>query len=216
MKQLLLYDLDGTLVDTLQDITEAANHMRQRVGLTPKPAEEVRRYIGGGVQELVRQCLETEDAAAIDDGVEIYRAYYTRHLLDHSRLYPNAQQMLEYFKDRRQAVITNKPNPYSTQILEGLGVAKYFRDIIGGNSGYPKKPDPAALMAVLSHQAVPSMDAVFIGDSPIDVETGRRAGVLTAMVLHGFSDEAELREAAPDLLVKDFEELLAQAQRQRW
>ena len=216
MKRLIFYDLDGTLVDTLQDIADAANHMLVRLGLPPREPTDIRGAIGSGVQELVRRCLRTDDPARIDQGVALYRAYYTQHLLDHSRLYPGAQKLLDHFKDRRQAVITNKPNPYSTDILRSLGVAGYFCEIIGGNSGYPAKPDPAALLAVMGREGVAAEQAVLIGDSPIDIETGRRAGALTVTLTHGFSTAAEIRGASPDVLVDSFDELLILVTAQRW
>ena len=91
MKRLILYDLDGTLVDTLEDIAQAANHMLRALGAPTLPASAVRRYIGDGLHELVKGCLKTDDPVSIERGSKIYRAYYTTHLVDHSRLYPGAQ-----------------------------------------------------------------------------------------------------------------------------
>ena len=216
MKRLIVYDLDGTLVDTLGDIVQAANHMLGELGSPALAAGDIRRYIGSGVQELLTHCLKTDDPARVAQGVTLFRAYYTAHLVDHSQLYPGARTVLDHFRARRQAVITNKPNPYASDILHALGVADYFCEIVGGESAFPKKPDPAALLALMEQARVGPPETVFIGDSPIDVETGRRAGVTTAMVLHGFSDEAELRVAEPDVLVKDFSELLRAAKQAGW
>ena len=216
MKRLIMYDLDGTLVDTLQDITEAANHLLDHFGLPRRSSMEIRGFIGGGVEELIRRCLGTDDPVRLEEGIAIYRAHYRQHLLDHSRLYPDAQRLLEYFKSRRQAVITNKPNPYSTDILRSLGVAEYFFAIIGGNSGFAIKPDPESMMALMQREQVSPPQTLFIGDSPVDVEAGRRAGTMTVTVTHGFSDEPELRAASPDLIVRGFNELLAVAQQHQW
>ena len=214
MKRLIVYDLDGTLVDTLGDITEAANHMLRQLARAEVPAAEIRRAIGGGVQELVKRCLNTEDARAIEDGVGVFRAYYRSHLVERSRLYPGARAMLDHFKGRRQAVLTNKPASLSLEILRALSVGEYFCEVIGGESSFPKKPHPAALRALMEHAGVTPDDTLLIGDSPIDVSTGRNAGVLTIVVTHGFSDEAELREASPDALVSHFNGLLEYAMRQ--
>ncbi len=216
MKQLIIYDLDGTLVDTLEDITCAANHMLRMLQTPGVLAREVRGYIGCGVQELVKRCVKTEDPKRIEYGVSVYRAYYARHMLDQSRLYPGAQAVLDYFKARRQAVITNKPNPFSREILTALGVADYFFEIIAGDSAYPKKPDPAAALAIMQQAGSHPEETLLIGDSPIDIETGRRAGVATVGILHGFSDKDELLAAAPDLLVRDFAELLQRAKAEVW
>jgi len=216
MKRLIIYDLDGTLVDTLEDITEAANHMLTQLGAEPLSAEAVRRLVGKGLEQLVANCLKTQDAGRITEGLAIYRAYYGRHLLDHSRLYPHAREVLEHFKTRHQAVITNKPDPYSRTLLAALDVAGYFHDIIAGNSAYPRKPDPAAVAAVMAATRTTPADTLLVGDSPIDVETGRSAGVFTVAVAHGLADEAELVRLGPDAIVRDFEELLRRAQEEGW
>ena len=216
MRQLICYDLDGTLVDTLEDIAQAANHMLRELQVPPLPVHEIRRSIGKGLHELVTHCLKTEDPQRIEQGTRIYRAYYTQHLLDHSRLYAGTQALFDHFSTRRQVVITNKPNPYSRQILESLGVAHYFCEIVAGNSAYPKKPHPAALLALMEREQVHPMDTIFIGDSPVDIETGRSAGVVTIGVLHGFSDAQELITAHPDVLVENFAQLLELAQRHGW
>lgn len=215
-KRLIVYDLDGTLADTVEDIAEAANHMLSQVGDAPVSAQEIRRYVGRGVYQLVKDCLGTEDPSRVDAGLAIYRRYYRQHLLDHTRLYPLAEDVLKYFGGRAQAVITNKPNPYSREILVGLGVADYFVEIIGGDAPYPRKPDPTSLRAVLEQIGVPPADALFIGDSPVDVATGRSAGVLTVTVLHGLAEEAELRAAGAELMVRDFRALLELAKREGW
>ena len=216
MKRLVLYDLDGTLVDTLADIAEATNHMLQTLQAPPMPADAIRQFVGRGVQELVAACLKTEEPQRIEEGVAIYRAYYAQHLLDQSRLYPGATALLDHFASRTQAVVTNKPNPFSQQILDALGVAHYFVEIVAGNSAYPRKPDPASVHALMAAAKATPHDTVLIGDSPIDIETGRNAGITTVAVLHGLTDEPELVRAKPDWLVRDFAELLAVAGRQRW
>jgi phosphoglycolate phosphatase len=216
MKRLLLYDLDGTLVDTLEDLTASANHMLRALGSPTISSQEVRRHVGHGVRELVRRCLKSDESSRIDDGMRVYLAHYAQHRLDHARLYPGAREVLEHFASRRQAVVTNKPNPFSRDILEALGIARYFAEIIAGDSGFPKKPDPGAALALMRAEAVTPGETVLIGDSPIDVETARNAGVGVACLLHGLSDAAELSATSPDVLVKDFAELLALAKAQGW
>ena len=216
MKRLVLYDLDGTLVDTLADIAEATNHMLQTLQAPPMPADAIRRFVGRGVQELVAACLKTDEPQRVEEGVAVYRAYYSQHLLDHSRLYPGAIALLDHFASRPQAVVTNKPNPFSQQILEALGVARYFVEVVAGNSAYPRKPDPASVQALMVSTNVHPHDTVLIGDSPTDIETGRNAGITTVAILHGLTDEPELALAKPDWLVRDFAELLATARQQAW
>lgn len=215
VKRLLIYDLDGTLVDTSRDLTQSANHLRSQFGLPPLATAAVVQLVGRGMDRLVAGCLNTDEPDAIARGIDIYRAHYAQHLLDHSRLYPSAETLLQRFHDRIQSVITNKPEGLSCAILTGLGIADYFADIIGGDSGYPKKPDPASLQAVLAKHRVPPQEAVFIGDSDVDVRTGRQIGVETVLVDHGFADEEQRRASQADVRVKNFDELLKLANT-RW
>jgi len=148
--------------------------------------------------------------------MRLYRAYYAEHLLDQSALYPGVRDVLDYFKSRTQAVITNKPDPYSREILVGLGVIGYFADVITGDSLYPKKPDPASLRALMARYRIEPAQTLLIGDSPIDIEVGRQAGVQTVGVAQGFADDDELRVAKPDVIVRNFEELLRRLRAERW
>ena len=216
MKRLIIYDLDGTLVDTKEDISRAANHMLSQLHLPPLASQEICRYVGRGLHNLIKGCLQTDDPRRIEQGTKSYRAYYAAHLLDHSRLYPGAQEALEYFKSRAQVVITNKPNPYSREILMGLGVAGYFIEIVAGDSAYPKKPDPAAVRSVMERAQAAPEETLMVGDSPIDIETGRNAGVLTVGIAQGFADDHELQAASPDVLIRNFTELLTLVRQRRW
>ena len=215
-KRLILYDLDGTLVDTRVDITHAANHMRTQMGLAPLPQAEVCRSVGLGLHQLVQSCLETQEAARIEQGMAIYRAHYSAHLLDHTALYPSVKEVLEHFRERAQAVVTNKPDPYSRRILERLGVAGYFLEIVAGNSGWPKKPDPAGILAVMQKAGATPEQTVLVGDSSIDVQSGARAGIATVGVAQGFCERAELEAAGPNALVENFSQLLELARGQGW
>ncbi len=216
MKQLILYDLDGTLVDTLADLTRAANETLRVLQLPAVDAEAVRRAVGRGVHELVKDCVQTDDPKRLAYAVQLFRAFYARHLTDCSRLYPGAREVLDYFRPRSQAVVTNKPNPFATDLLTALGVTGYFFEIVAGDSRYPKKPDPTAIQELMRQRQVEPQQTIFVGDSLVDVETGRRAGVLTAVVAHGFSDAAELATAGADLVVEGFGELLAYARAHAW
>ncbi len=216
MKRLIIYDLDGTLVDTLEDITLAANEMLRVMQAPAASPREVRGYVGRGVQQVVKGCLKTDGPAQIEHGIKVFRAFYARHLLDHSRLYPRAKEVLEYFKRRNQAVITNKPNPFAGDILRALGVEQYFVSVIAGESEYPKKPNPTSVQAIMSRCGVKPEETLLVGDSPVDIETGRNAGALTIGLTHGFSDEDELTMAAPDFMARNFEDLLKLAKQQGW
>ena len=211
-----MYDLDGTLVDTLEDIAGGVLHALRALGAPPVTIPEIRLAVGRGVHDLIAQCLKTADAQRVQEGVAAFRAHYAEHCLDRSRPYPGTQELLAHFRGRHQAVITNKPDPFAHRILDALGLAGHFVQIIAGGSAYPHKPDPAALQAVMRAVGAAPPETLVVGDSVIDVQMGRRAGAATAVVLHGLGTEAELRTAAPDVLVADFAELLMLARQRKW
>ncbi|MCM8776498.1 MAG: HAD-IA family hydrolase [Candidatus Omnitrophica bacterium] len=216
MKKLIVYDLDGTLVDTRDDIASAVNHALWQLGFPVLNRPEVCRFVGRGLHYLIGHCLGVEDPDTVERGAKLYREYYAAHLLDHSRLYPGAKEVLEYFKLRKQMVMTNKPNPYARDILEALGVAGYFVKIVAGNDEYPHKPSPDAVLAMMNAEAVQPEDVLFVGDSPIDIETGRNAGILTIVLSHGFSTEDELKSAAPDVIFKNLSGFLQYVKQVGW
>ena len=216
MKYLIIYDLDGTLVDTRKDIADAANHMLHQLARPSLSVAEISGYVGRGLDQLIRGCLKTDDSLLLEQAKASYRGYYAAHLLDHSRLYPGSREILEYFRMRKQAVFTNKPNPFSSDILIRLCVMDYFCELITGDAAYPKKPDPAAVFAIMDKTKVKAQDTVFVGDSPLDVETGRAAGVLTIGIAQGFATKDELVAANPDVLLDNLHELLDLAKRQEW
>ncbi len=216
MKQLIIYDLDGTLVDTREDIARAANYLRSVMNLSPLTRETISGFVGRGVFHLVSNCLGTQDPKQVEKGIKIYRDYYGRHMLDNTALYPDTGEILAYFKNKNQAVVTNKPNPYSKDILHALGVGSYFLDIIAGDSEHPKKPDPAALFFLMKKCRAGKGETLFVGDSVVDIETARNAGVEIAIVSHGFEKENDLKSASPDFMVKNFKELLALAGSRKW
>jgi phosphoglycolate phosphatase len=215
-KRLIIYDLDGTLVDTGDDIVQSVNSMMQQLGRTPLNRGDIIPCIGGGLRPLVVSCLKTDDPRLVEQGMKLYRAHYTDHLLYRTVLYPSARRLLERFKDRHQAMVTNKPNPFTATILNGLGIAHFFVDVITGDSGYPRKPDPTAIHLLMEKTQVTGQETVFVGDSAIDVETGHHAGVFTVAVTHGFGDPASLSFAQPHLLVPDLNGLIAVANREGW
>jgi len=214
--RLIVYDLDGTLVDTKADIGRAVNYALEGLGLPPRPQPTIEQFVGRGLRHLIQQCVGVDDPARIEEGMRLFRASYAEHLLDESRLYPGAREVLEYFRSRIQVVITNKPNPFSQQILDGLGIAEYFAELIAGESAYPEKPDPTGLLAVMGRHGTTPANTLLVGDSAIDIEMGKRAGITTAAVAHGYVGEDDLRAAGPSVLVRDFRELLARARREAW
>lgn len=213
---MILYDLDGTLVDTSQDITQAVNHMLNQMGHEALSLEHVRQNIGRGVFELVAGCLNSGSKEHMEEGMTLFRSFYREHLTDQSTLYPAAQSVLNYFKKHHQAIITNKPEPFTKELLGALGLSEFFSHVISGNIGYPRKPDPAGITFVMEKLGVAKAEAIFIGDSVVDMQAGRNAGILTVAIKHGYGEEKDLLDTGPDLIVEDFNEFMECAERYGW
>ena len=208
--KLIVYDLDGTLIDSRRDIANAVNGTLKELGLKTLPMEQVSSFVGSGVMHLMRQTLEvvtSDPARYVDCSIKLFRRRYAEHLLDETRLYPSVIKVLEFFKARKQAVITNKPEDFSVTILRELGAASYFFRIVGGDRGFPKKPDPGSLQELLRSVGGAPEETVFVGDSAIDIETGKNAGVKTVAVTYGFGKQDEIEKSQPDFILADLEEL---------
>jgi phosphoglycolate phosphatase len=216
LKKIIFYDLDGTLVDTREDICLAANHMLRQMGSPQLSHEEIASYVGRGVFHLISHCLKSEDVKRVEKGTKIYRAYYGEHMLDHSRIFPGTLEILEHFKPGVQLVFTNKPNPFSYDLLKALGVVEFFKEVLAGGGDYPKKPDPAGILAMLEKFKVSAEQALFIGDSLVDIETARNAKIDVAVITHGFSDLETLQSASPDMMAADFPDLMRQIKIKGW
>ena len=206
---LVVFDLDGTLIDSARDLAASVNAALERLapGTPPVPPERVRTFIGDGAGTLVARTLA---AAGVDITTEqalpVFLECYSARLLETTALYPGVAEALDALRDRRLAVLTNKPGDMSRTILAGLGVADRFARICGAGDVPAKKPDPAGLRMLLAEAGVGPQAAVLVGDSAIDVRTGRAAGVRTVGVTYGL-DPASLRATPPDLLVDDLREL---------
>lgn len=210
MIKLIIYDLDGTLIDSRRDIANAVNWTLKELGLRELPSERIDSFVGNGVTNLMRRTLEEVGCAVppVRRAIQLFRARYGEHLLDDTCLYPSVKKVLEFFKDRKQAVMTNKPEDFSLTILRGLAIDSYFFRVVGGDRGFPKKPAPEALLEILRESQVPSREAILVGDSAIDIKTGRNAGVKTLGVTYGFGSLEEIQRSQPDGILDDLEELI--------
>lgn len=216
MKRLIIYDLDGTLVDTGEELVHANGYVLSQLGASAERCRAIRTFGGRGMRELVAWGLQRDDPRLVEAAEALFATYYTHHAQAQRRLYPNAQRLLEHFHGRAQAVLTDRPNPFAHELLEALGISRYLMDLVAGNSPYPRKPHPAGARALIATAGARPTETLLIGDSPLDVETGRNAGVCTIAVSHGGGQASELRAAAPDVVVEDFAQLLALARRRGW
>ena len=183
----LIFDLDGTLIDSKQDLILSVNAMLLEAGRAQLPEDTISGYIGQGAPVLVRRALgETATEEEAKHALEFFPRYYEGHRMDHTRAYPGVAEGLAALRSYPMAVLTNKPMRISRRILDELGLATCFRAIYGGNSFETKKPDPLGTRTILREFGVEPHDAVVIGDSEIDVQTARNAGGWAASVTYGF------------------------------
>ncbi len=205
----LIFDLDGTLVDSKLDLALAVNAALEQMGRAPLPHEQVYNYVGQGAPMLIRRALGagTSDEEA-QRGLDIFLRYYREHMLDNTVAYPGVREGLEQLAGWPMAVLTNKPVRFSREILEGLGMARYFGYVYGGNSFERKKPDPMGVEVLLKDWGLNAPEAMMVGDSEVDVQTARNAGTWACGVTYGLGS-ARLAEFPPDILLDSLADLHA-------
>ncbi len=212
MLRAFLFDLDGTLIDSKLDLVNSVNFMLREMKREELPLETVASYIGHGAPRLVADVLGSE---AGDNerrqGLEIFLARYQQHNLVETRVYPGVTEGLQALQGQPMAVLTNKPANMSVEILEALGLRKYFRAIYGGDSFARKKPDPMGAHVILEELQVPAHQAAMIGDSDVDMQTARNAGTLAIGVSYGFGQHDRVVHPA-DFYVGSLQEIAPLAQ----
>lgn len=210
--KLVIFDLDGTLIDSELDLAAAVNAMLRQYGRHELPLDVIGTYIGDGAPMLVRRALgDPDDQAFVQDALMYFLTYYREHKLDNTYAYDgmtNALDQLSNFNGtvRQMAVLTNKPVRPARDILAGLGMADFFFQTYGGNSFETKKPDPLGANTLLEEAGAAPEETVMVGDSEVDILTARNAGLWSIGVTYGFSPET-LERVHPDVLVDSPAEL---------
>ena len=185
---LIVFDLDGTLIDSRRDLADSVNEVLERSGARALPADEVMSMVGEGAPVLVERALRRAGLdVPIDEALRRFRSVYARRLLDHTRPYDGIVAVVARAAARATlAVLTNKPGEPTERLLAAFDLLRHFRRVVGGDSSLPRKPDPTALRQLIEQAGVTTDDTLFVGDSMIDVETARRAGVAVCVALYGF------------------------------
>jgi 2-phosphoglycolate phosphatase len=196
-----MFDLDGTLADTGRDLAESVNYTRSQFDLASLAAHSVYRHIGRGVDHLLKHAIPELGRDHFEEVRHLFLRHYEQHLLDQTALYPGILKVLDDFSSKRRAVVSNKFYSLAVKLLKGLGVENCFDAIFGGDSAADKKPDPALLHAALTQFRLPAARAVMVGDGDIDIEAGKRAGVMTCGVTYGLGDKNDLMAARPDVII---------------
>jgi phosphoglycolate phosphatase len=207
--QLLIFDLDGTLIDSSRDLAISTNAMLRHMGRPEVDEKIVNSYVGDGAPKLVRRALGDDVSdSEFDAAYAFFTRYYRRHSLENTGLYPEIENVLEELRisGHQLAVLTNKPVRISRDILAGLNVAHYFFQIYGGDSFASKKPDPVGIKTLMAELKQEPELTTMIGDSNVDIQTARNAGVRACGVSWGFKPES-LNDPPADLIVNDVREL---------
>jgi phosphoglycolate phosphatase len=210
MPSLIVFDLDGTLIDSQRDLVDSVNEVLESFGSDPLPVEQVTAMVGEGARMLVRRALETARVdQPVSQALDRFRLVYNRRLVDHTRPYAGIPDLVDQLATRALlAVLSNKPGAPTTRILDAFSMADRFRWIMGGDSSFPKKPDPTALRYLMNQARADAADTIFVGDSMIDVDTARQAGVQVCAALYGFgSARGDLELGDEDLRATDVPEL---------
>lgn len=204
---LLIFDLDGTLIDSRNDIADSVNRTFRDLGLPEKSREFIYGYVGNGVRQLIIDTARSSDPALIDRSLQIFEGHYLKHLLDETRLYPEMEGVLNHFRSKKKAVVTNKPLLYSTKIIDGLGVRHHFDLILGAEPIVNLKPHPEMILRTLEYLDVTPDEAVMIGDSHNDIFAARAGGIKSCGVGYGLGNLSDLKAAGPDFFAETVEEL---------
>lgn len=199
---LLIFDLDGTLIDSKNDLASSVNATRAWAGLPPLPLETVSSYVGDGAPTLVRRMLPGASEERLAEALRYFLEYYREHMLDETALYPGVREGLECLHQAGVplAILTNKPVRFSVQLVEGLGLEMHFFRIYGGNSFEEKKPHPRGIEALLAESGAARERTVMVGDSATDIRTARNARVQACGVTWGFRPET-FAEVPPDFTI---------------
>ncbi|SVA68660.1 uncharacterized protein METZ01_LOCUS121514 [marine metagenome] len=204
---LFVYDFDGTLVDTFADIANSVNLALAEMNIQSLSRETIRRNIGSGVVNLMSRSLEGSGCDDVEMAVSFFQKHYNNHLLDQTKLYPNGREVVEHFSKKKNAILSNKPISFVEKILTELNFLSLFDSVLGGDSLSERKPNPMGLQLLMTNLNCPLKEVLMIGDSAIDIETGKNAGVITCGVTYGLGDPVSLHNSKPDYLIDNLSNL---------
>jgi phosphoglycolate phosphatase len=204
---LIVFDLDGTLADTLPDLTAAATFACRRLRLPEHSSEAIRGMIGGGERKLIERLVGPAHQDRVEECLKLYLDHYTRHNGELTRVYPGVAETLSRLASKKLAVLSNKLQRLTQQTLEAIDLARFFTAIRGGGGALPLKPAPDPLLALTTELTVGPSRTLMVGDKIADIETGRGAGAFTAAVTYGYGDLDSLRTASPDFLLQRLTQL---------
>ncbi|BCA55134.1 putative Phosphoglycolate phosphatase [Nitrospira sp. KM1] len=204
---LLIFDLDGTLIESKWDIALSVNLTLAYLGLPERPTEEIFGFVGDGVKKLLRLAVGGDNRVSFEEALRVFRGYYLEHCLDRTVFYPGVEKVLCHFSRTTKAVATNKSIEYTNVILQGLG-SHHFQYVVGGDNGFGLKPDPGMLLHIMEQMHIPKENAVLVGDSTNDINGGHNAGIRVCAVGYGMGNRQKMAACQPDWFIERPEELM--------
>jgi len=204
--KLIIFDLDGTLVDTSKDITNALNYAIKPYGLKDLIIEDTIKMVGEGITRLIEKILGNEKSQWRDEVIKRFLDYYSEHLVDYSSVYPHVRETLEMLNGYKKAVISNKRENLSTRLLDKLSLLKYFALVVGSDTTTERKPSAIPVIHVFTRLGIDPDESVIVGDSNYDIEAGKKAGIKTVAVTYGYRERQYLKDA--DYIIDNIKDLL--------
>jgi len=204
---LLIFDLDGTLIESKWDIAHSVNFTLVELGLPERPIEEIFGFVGDGVKRLLRLAVGEGNQARFEEALKVFRGHYLEHCLDRTTFYPGIEPMLQHFESKTKAIATNKSIEYTRVILNGLG-PQHFGYMVGGDNGFGLKPEPGMLLHVMEKLGTSKDRTVLIGDSTNDINGGHNAGIRVCAVGYGMGNREKMAACQPDWFIERPEELM--------
>ena len=204
---LMIFDLDGTLIESKWDIAPSVNFTLAERGLPERPIEDIFGFVGDGVKRLLRLAVGEGNQAKFDEALKIFRGYYLEHCLDRTGFYPGIEPMLQHFIHKDKAIATNKSIEYTRVILNGLG-PQHFRYMVGGDNGFGLKPEPGMLLHIMEKTGASKERTVLVGDSTNDINGGHNAGIRVCAVGYGMGNRAKMEACQPDWFIEKPEQLM--------
>lgn len=210
MKKLTIFDLDGTLLNTIYDLGEACNYALRKLGFNQHPIPAYNYMVGNGVRKLIERTQPDADVKIVDELLELFKEYYDIHCMDDTKPYTGIPELLQELTDKGVAiaVASNKYQEAAIRIVKHYFPDIPFVSIQGQQDGRPTKPDPSIVFSILTEHPTPKSEVLYIGDSGVDMETARRACVESVGVSWGFRPISELRNALADNIVSSPSEIL--------
>lgn len=203
---LLIFDLDGTLIESKWDIAQSVNLTLAELGLPERPLEEIFGFVGDGVKRLLQLAVGERNQERFDVALKIFRGHYLEHCLDRTVFYPGIEPMLQHFAHKQKAVATNKAIEYTRVILNGLG-GSHFPVVVGGDNGFGLKPEPGMLLHIIEQVGASKDRTVLVGDSTNDINGGHNAGIRVCAVGYGMGNRDKMAACKPEWFIERPEQL---------